>query len=286
MGGIFFIPAPLICEKVPLRAELPAHLPRVKNVVEPNFIPEGAVKIGESVTEILNYKPGKIEVEQIIRPKYVVRSSDKENKVENPIIIADYVGSPIPRSNAGASFIAHILISKFMDHLPFYRQHQILKRQGILLAQSTMNGWFSNTVDNLLAHLHDVARKELLKDDYLMVDESPIPVLTKDKAESTHRGYLWVYYSPGEKLVIFDYSKSRSRDGPNRMLFNFSGYLQTDGYAAYNNLSNKQHITQLACMAHARRCFEKARDNDPERAEYALRGFHPKMPLARHSIIP
>lgn len=100
--------------------------------------------------------------------------------------------------------------------------------------------------------------------------ETPIPVLTSDKPGATHKGYYWVYYDPVNKLVLFDYRKTRGREGPNEMLKNFSGYLQTDGYTAYNNLNNQANITQLACMAHARRKIESALDNDKERATWAL----------------
>lgn len=105
--------------------------------------------------------------------------------------------------------------------------------------------------------------------DYLMADETPISVLTKDKPGATHKGYHWVYYDPVNKLVFFDYRKTRGREGPDELLETFSGYLQTDGYAAYTNLKNKS-ITLLACMAHARRKFEHALENDRPRAEYAL----------------
>ena len=95
------------------------------------------------------------------------------------------------------------------------------------------------------------------------------PVLTKDKPGATHKGYHWVYYDPVNKRVLFDYQKTRGREGPEEFLKNFSGHLQTDGYTAYTNLKNTS-IVLLACMAHARRKFEHALDNDPQRAEFAL----------------
>jgi hypothetical protein len=106
-----------------------------------------------------------------------------------------------------------------------------------------------------------------------MADETPIPVLTKDKPGSTHKGYHWVYYDPVRRLVLFDYRKSRGREGPDEILKEFKGYLQVDGYSGYNNLSNSKHITLLACMAHARRKFDKALENDKSRAEHALKLF-------------
>jgi hypothetical protein len=106
-----------------------------------------------------------------------------------------------------------------------------------------------------------------------MADETPIPVQTQDKPGATHKGYHWVYCDPVNKFVLFDYRKTRGREGPDEMLENFSGYLQTDGYTAYNNLKNHVQINQLACMAHARRKFEHALDNDYLRADWAMKMF-------------
>jgi hypothetical protein len=103
-----------------------------------------------------------------------------------------------------------------------------------------------------------------------MVDETPIPVLTKDKPGSTHKGYHWVYYSPLDKLVCFDYRKGRGRDGPVDFLKNYRGTIQSDGYTAYDVFDKPGEITLLACMAHARRKFDEARQNDPEAAGYVL----------------
>ncbi len=103
-----------------------------------------------------------------------------------------------------------------------------------------------------------------------MADETPIPVLSEDKPGAMHRGYHWVYYDPVNKLVCFDYRQSRGREGPKSFLKDFSGYLQSDGYNAYDDLGPPGKITHLACLAHARRKFEHARDNDPQRAEKVL----------------
>jgi transposase len=255
-------------KKQPLRAALPSHLPRKEEIIEPDNIPEGAKKIGEAVTEILEYTPSKIYVRKIIRPKYITESNDEQTKIK----IASLPSLPIPKGNAGAGLLSYIIISKFVDHLPFYRQRQIFRRQGLDISESTINGWFRGTA-NLIMPLYDVSRERILKTDYLMADETPIPVLTKDKPGSTHKGYHWVYYDPVRRLVLFDYRKSRGREGPDEILKEFKGYLQVDGYSGYNNLSNGNHITLLACMAHARRKFDKALDNDKSRAEHALKLF-------------
>ena len=254
--------------KQPLRAELAPHLPRREEVIEPEGLPEGYKKIGQAVTEVLEYEPATIYVRRIVRPKYVVASSDEYTQ----ITLADLPTLPIPKGNAGAGMLAYLLISKFVDHLPFYRLAQILKRQDVVIAESTINGWF-NAACRLLEPLYEVLKEQILSTGYLMADETPIAVLTKDKPGSTHKGYHWVYYDPVRRLVLFDYRPSRGREGPDQMLENYSGYLQTDGYQAYSNLKNQKNITLLACMAHARRKFEHARDNDPERAETALLMF-------------
>ena len=248
-----------------VRLELPAHLERKTEVIEPENLPQDAHKISEKVTEILEYIPGSLYVRHIVRPYYVGQSNDEKTE----IIIADLPLRALPKSNAGEGLIAYFLISKFVDHLPFYRIVQMLKRQGVEIAESTINGWFTAAVQ-LLEPLYEVLRQKVLKTDYLMADETPIPVQTKDKPGATHKGYHWVYYNPLSRKVLFDYQKSRGREGPDALLKDYDGYLQTDGYNAYNNLSNKSKITQLACWAHARRYFEKALDNDKQRSEFAL----------------
>jgi transposase len=109
-------------KKHPLKAELPAHLQRKTEVIEPENIPEGAKHIGDEITEILEYDPANIYVRQIIRPKYIIESSDESTRIE----IANLPSLPIPKGNAGASMIAQILVSKFVDYLPYYRQSKIL----------------------------------------------------------------------------------------------------------------------------------------------------------------
>ena len=252
----------------PLRLELPAHLPRKREVIEPEELPEGAKKIGETITEVLEYTPSNIFVRQIIRPKYVVSQDDEKTQ----IVTAALPSLPIPKGNAGASLLAHILISKFVDHLPFYRQAQIFKRQQLTISESTIGGWF-NASCRLLEPLYETLKNKMLSTDYLMADETPIPVQTRDKPGATHKGYHWVYYDPGNKLVLFDYQKTRGREGPDELLKNFVGFLQTDAYTAYNNLRNRANIIQMACMAHARRKFEHALNNDPALATEALLMF-------------
>lgn len=228
-----------------IRAKIPAHLPRVEEVVEPENLEEGSKKIGEEITEVLEYNPAKVFVRKIVRPKYA-----KPNK--EGIDIAELPTLPIPKGNAGASLLAYIMVSKFVDHLPYYRQIQIFKRFGLILSDSTINGWFNATA-KLLEALYDVLEKELLKNDYIQADESPIGVQDSHKQGALHSGYQWVYRSPIQRLVMFKYHTGRGQEAPKAVLNNFSGTLQTDGYQVYKNMDTDGEIVHLACMAHARR---------------------------------
>jgi hypothetical protein len=166
--------------------------------------------------------------------------------------------------------LAHICVSKFIDHLPFYRQIQILKRQNLIIGASTMGGWFNGTC-KLMTPLFETLQKQVLDNaDYLQADESPIKVQDSHKKEALHQGYMWLFRNPKNKLVLFNYDQGRSRKLPEQVLMNFTGMLQTDGYRVYQALETKGEITLLGCMAHARRYFEKALSNDKNRASHVL----------------
>ncbi len=247
----------------PIRSVIPAHFPRVREVIEPENIDPKAVKIGEEITELLEIKPMTIFVREIVRPKYALPK-------EQGVVIADLPSLPIPKGNASASLLAFILISKFVDHLPLYRLLQIFKRQELIISKSTIGGWVSKTSE-LLQPLYDTFKAKFLEDvDYIQADESPIKVQDIVKRKTTHRGFMWVYRDPVDKTILFDYHKGRGKDVPEAFFENFTGALQSDGYAAYKNLTTKGEITLLGCMAHARRYFEKALDNDPKRADHVL----------------
>lgn len=244
------------------RMKLPADLPREKIVIEPTEDVSGMKKIGEEITEELERIPGKLFVRQYVRPKYA-KSNDEG------VVIAELPARPIDKGIPGPGLLAQIVIDKYTDHLPVHRQIQRFEREGIKLSSSTLTDWISGTC-TLLEPLYEVLKKKILSSDYLQADETPIKVLDKDKKGTTHRGYHWVYYVPIERLVLFDYREGRGREGPNEILENFKGHLQTDGYAVYEDYDRKAGVTLLHCMAHARRKFDEARDNDLARAEYAL----------------
>lgn len=247
----------------PIRTAIPAHFPRIEEVIEPKDIIPGSVKIGQEITELLEVKPMTIFVRRIIRTKYALPQ-------EQGVIIANLPSLPIPKGNASASLLAFILVSKFVDHLPLYRLQQIFKRQELIISKSTIGGWFSK-ISKLIEPLYEVFKADFLKDAYyIQADESPIKVQDRDKKKSLHQGYMWVYRNPIKNMILFEYNRGRAKSVPEKFLENFTGYLQSDAYKAYLSLQTKGNITLVGCMAHARRYFEKALDNDPKRAEHVL----------------
>ena len=244
------------------RMPLPASLPREQIIIEPTEDVTGWKNIGQEITEELERTPGKLFVRQYVRNKYLKPTGET-------IVIGELPVRPIDKGIAGPGLLAQIVIDKYVDHLPVYRQVQRFEREGMKLPISTLADWISATCD-LLEPLYEVHRKKVLSNDYLQADETPIKVLDKAKKGTTHRGYHWVYHAPLCRLVLFDYREGRGREGPQECLQNFKGYLQTDGYAVYEDFDKRPDITLLHCMAHARRKFDEALDNDKDRAGYVL----------------
>jgi len=250
----------------PGRHKLPEHLPVKEIIIEPNQPLEGLVKIGEEISETLEYTPASLVKRRTIRPKYAKANGEG-------IIIGQLPSRPIEKSIAEASLLAHILVNKYVDHLPLYRQIQIFKRDFDWQAsQSTLCDWV-NSCCKLLEPLYNALKQKIISSDYIQADESPIKVLDKDKVRSTHQGYQWVYHSPLQNLVLFNYRKGRGQSGPKEILENYQGYLQCDGYKVYDAIGLKKGITLVGCLVHARRKFHDALDNDPTRAKYALHIF-------------
>jgi transposase len=239
----------------------PAHLPRVDIILQPEEDISQMRKIGEEITEELDLKPASLFVRRYIRPRYVSK--------EETFHIALLPSRPIEKGMPGPGLLSEIICDKFIDHLPFYRQVQRYEKLGMKIPASTLDGWFEATC-SLLEPLHQCLLQEVLSVSYLQVDETPIPVLDKQKKGETHKGYHWVYFSPEKKLVLFDYQPGRGREGPLKLLKNYRGYLQTDGYAVYEQFESRQDIVLVGCLAHARRNFEHALENDRIRAEKVL----------------
>ncbi|MFC5537717.1 IS66 family transposase, partial [Rhodocytophaga aerolata] len=211
--------------KKAIRGGFPTHLPRVDVILEPKEDVSGMRKIGEEITEELDLKPASLFVRRYIRPRYVSK--------EETFHIASLPTRPIEKGMPGAGLLSQLITDKFVYHLPFYRQAQRYEQLGMKIPASTLDGWFEGAC-SLLEPLYQALRLYLLSATYLQADETPIAVLDKQKKADTHQGYHWVYYSPEQRLVLFDYQPGRGKDGPAKLLKNYKGYLQTDGYAAYD----------------------------------------------------
>lgn len=255
-------------KKKPVRLPLPEELRREEETIEPDGINDSWVRIGEEVTEVLEHKPGELYVRRIIRPKYAAKQASQEPE-EPAVQIAALPPLPLPRSNAGASLLAELLINKYQHHLPFYRQISLLKQTGVSLPASTINGWFQSSCD-LLRALY-LRLQELVKEsDYIQVDESTVPVVNNEK-HKTVKAYLWMVRSVMKPLVYFHYDKgSRAQKVVVELLQGFQGAIQTDGYEAYSIYEQKKGVLLLGCWAHARRKFEESLAEDKAGAEYAL----------------
>ena len=165
-------------KKQPVRLPLPESLRREEEVIVPEGIDENWIQIGKEVTEILEHKPGELYVRRIVRLKYALKKSLQHNGdgLAQNIKTAALPLLPLPRSNAGASLLAELLIGKYLYHIPFHRQRAILKQIGVSLAASTINGWFKDSCDLLRALYHRL-QELVLATDYIQVDESTVPVI-------------------------------------------------------------------------------------------------------------
>lgn len=261
-------------KKHPGRNAIPEHLPVEEIIIEPEQSTEGMVKIGEEVTETIEYTPASLIKRRVIRPKYVEKDG-------STIHIASLPSRPLPKTIAEAGLLSHILVSKYVDHLPLYRLAKMFKRDfDWQVAQSTLVDWVSACC-RLLEPLYNALEREVFNTQYIQADESPIKVLEystakgKDppgsKGNKIMQGYQWVYYSPEKKLVYFNYRKGRGLNGPKEVLMQYTGHVQCDGYQVYDKIGAiRKEVTLLGCLAHARRYFEKALDNDRERSTHAL----------------
>ena len=249
----------------PGRKPLPDHLPVEEIILEPEEDTSGMKCIGKEVTDQLELIPAKLYIKRYIRPKYI----KEEDELSCKGVIADLPTFPIEKGIAGPGLLAQIMVDKYIDHLPIYRQIQRFKRENIDIASNTINGW-QDAISRLLFPLHEKQKQLVLGQGYLQVDETPIRVLDPNKKGKTHQGYYWVYNSPIQNAVLYDYRKGRGREGPKEMLKDFKGYIQSDGYNVYDWFGKKEGITLVNCWAHARRYFEKALDYDAQGAGHVM----------------
>lgn len=225
------------------RQPLPAHLPVEEIEIHPEGDLSDMVCIGHETTDELEYTPASYYIKRYIRYKYAAKNKEG-------VLIGNLPARVIDKGIAGPGLLASILVDKYVDHLPLYRQQQRFKRENIPIASSTLEGWTRQSL-NILDILYQHLLKETKSKGYLQVDETTIKVLDRDKKGKCHLGYYWVYHSPIAKTVLFDYQSGRSSQAPTAILENFKGYLQSDGYAVYNKIGDRQGVTHLHCWAHA-----------------------------------
>ena len=216
------------------RIAIPPGLPRQEIIIEPDEDVTGCKCIGEEVTEILAVRRGEYFVKRIVRRKYARESGEG-------IVIGKLPLLPIHKGNADFTLLACFIIAKYIDHLPWYRQAQMMKRNGIIIAESTMVGWF-RAVCALLEPLYALHKARFLLSGYIQADETPLRVQSRDVPGATHKGYFWVYLNPITGDVVFEYRHGRGQEGPMEFLKDFKGSLQTDGYTAYNVFGRDKDI--------------------------------------------
>jgi transposase len=249
-------PAPKTPAVKPVRRPLPAQLPR-ESIVHPAACacPQcgGALRAaGEDIAEILEWVPGRYKVLRHVRPKFACDSCQT-------LVQAAAPARPIARGLAGPALLAHVLVSKYADHLPLYRQSQIFERDGIDLDRSTLADWVGGA-SALLAPLVKALGDYVLAAEKLHADDTPVPVLCPGRG-STRQGRLWAYVrddrpaaSPDPPAVWFQYSPDRKAEHPRTHLVPFLGILQADAYAGFEQIYGPR-IREAACWAHARRKF-------------------------------
>lgn len=236
----------------PRRTALPAHLPRVEIAHEPESTACGCgcqmKRIGEDVSEKLDYTPGTFTVERHVRGKWACAACQKLVQAPVPAQIID---KGIPTSN----LLANVLVAKYGDHLPLYRLEEIYAREGVPLPRSTLAQWVGQCGVQIQP-LVDALKAEMLAHTVLHADETPVEML-KPGTGKTHRAYLWAY-SPGAfetmKAVVYDFADSRSGEHARAFLGDWRGSLICDDYGGYK-ASFAHGITEVGCMAHARRKF-------------------------------
>jgi transposase len=242
----------------PSRKPLPAHLPRevVTHLSGQDCCPDCGGQLrnfGEDVAEILEYIPANFKVIRHVRPKFACKQCER-------VVEAPAPSRTIERGLAGPGLLAHVLVAKYADHCPLFRQSEIYAREGVDLDRSTLAGWVG-AASELLSPLVEALRKHVLSAAKIHADDTPVPVLAPGNGK-TKTGRLWTYVrderAAGEDTapaVWFAYSPDRKGEHPRQHLKNFKGALQADAYSGFHHLYEGGSIYEVACWAHARRKF-------------------------------
>ena len=212
--------------------------------------------IAEETSERYEYIPASIKVIEDVRKKYACDCTVKT---------ADKPAQPIEKSTAGASMLAHVIVSKFADHQPLHRQEKMFERQGVRISRKTMGGWLAPAA-GLFDPLYQLAKKVLFQSKVIGTDDTGVKVLDR-KLPFARTGRIWPYLGDAHHpVVLHDYTPTRGRDGPAKFLSGYQGYLQADAYCVYDAFFKPARgLTEVGCMMHMRRYFFKALDSDQQR---------------------
>lgn len=246
------------------RKKLPEELPRVEVVLDINEDEKicgcgcELSHIGEDTSEKLEIIPAKVQVIRYIRKKYACKNCEGVEGDGPTVRIAPLPPQIIPKSIATPGLLAHIIVSKFEDALPFYRQEKILRRMGVDLPRSTLCNWavkVADRIEPIISLLHDEIRSGPL----INADETPVQVLKEPGRSNTSKSYMWVYRGgePDKPALIYQYHPTRAGKVPLSFLDQYQGYVQTDAYSGYEALGRQDGIELVGCWAHARRNFVK-----------------------------
>lgn len=232
-------------------------------------------EIGTDQTEQLDYQPASLFVVEHVQHRYACAHCAGQ------VVGAAKLSQPIAKGLPGPGLMAQVVVHKFVEHLPLYRQEQIWHRQGVDLARSTLSDWLAQAAA-LLRPVYDEMARRLLRTLVVHSDDTPLPVLDPAR-EHTRTGRLWVYLGDWlNPYNVFAYTPDRSQSGPQTFLKDFRGYLQADAYAGFDRLYHNQDVVEVACNAHARRKFVEAKDSDPERAHVALAFYRHLYAVEEH----
>jgi transposase len=220
-------------------------------------------KIGEEVSEQLEYVPSSLFVIQHARFRYACRACQEH------VALADKPPQPIDKGLPGPGLLAQTITSKYSDHLPLYRLEDIFARHGVELSRATLCGWMASCAD-LLTPLYDLMVKRVLLSIIIHTDDTTVPVLDRTLPR-TRTGRFWDYIGDARNpYVVYDYTPRRTRDGPEHFLKGFQGYLQADAFSGYDRICAGPGVKEVACWAHVRRKFFESRTSAPVPAHAAL----------------
>jgi len=220
-------------------------------------------RIGEDVTRELELQPAKLEAHIHVRPKYACRCCKED------VCAAPLPPRPIPGGIAGPGLVSEVIVSKFGDHLPLYRLEDILVRSGVYIARSTLCDWVKFAAE-LFEPLYELQRKLVLQSTVMWTDDTPVTVI--GGLQGSFQGHFWTYIGHEQPYSVYDFTKSRSRDGPARFLPGFAGYLHADAFTGYDAIFLGSHaaVQEVACWAHARRKFFDAVKSYPRQSHQVL----------------